>query len=116
MIDCGHTCFSESNIRMNYGSYFVEIVIFLSAAVARQHRKAPVYLCISFSLLFPNIRHILHNEYDLLVYKCQFNKLEHKTFPPTPNKTDVFGQFRVHVDFGSTNQILLKSQLVIRTS
>ena len=48
--------------------------------------------------------------------KCQFNKLEHKIFPCTPNKNDIFRQFRVHVDFGSTNQIILKSQLVIRTS
>ena len=54
------TSLSESNIRMNYGylSYFVEIVIFLSDAVARQHRIVPTDLCISFSLLFPNIRHI----------------------------------------------------------
>ena len=39
-------------------SYFVEIVIFLSDAVARQHRIVPADLCISLSLLFPNIRHI----------------------------------------------------------
>ena len=47
-------------MRMNYGylSNFVEIVIFLSGTVARQHRIVPADLCISFSLLFPNIRHI----------------------------------------------------------
>ena len=47
-------------MRMNYGylSYFVEIVIFLSDAVARQQRIVPADLCISFSLLFPNIRHV----------------------------------------------------------
>ena len=52
------TNLSGSNIRMNYGywSYFVEIVIFLSDAVARQHRIVPADLCISFSLLFPNKR------------------------------------------------------------
>ena len=43
-------------------------MIFLSDAVARQHRIDSADLCISFSLLFPNIRHILHNEYDLCVY------------------------------------------------
>ena len=50
---------SGSKIRMNYGylSYLVEIVIFLSDAVARQHRIVPDDICISFSLLFPNIRH-----------------------------------------------------------
>ena len=54
------TSLSESNIHMNYGylSYLVEIVIFLSDAVARQHRIVPADLCISFSLLFPNIRHV----------------------------------------------------------
>ena len=54
------TSLSGSNIRTNYGylSYLVEIVIFLSDAVARQHRIVPDDLCISFSLLFPNIRHI----------------------------------------------------------
>ena len=54
------TSLSESNLRMNYGylSYFVEIVIFLSDDVARQHRIVPADICISFSLLFPNIRHI----------------------------------------------------------
>ena len=54
------TTLSGSNIRMNYGylSYLVEIVIFLSDAVARQHRIVLADLCISFSLLFPNIRHI----------------------------------------------------------
>ena len=54
------TSLSESNLRMNYGylSYFVEIVIFLSDAVARQHKIVPADICISFSLLFPNIRHI----------------------------------------------------------
>ena len=106
---------SGSNIRLNYGylSYLVEIVIFLSDAVARQHRIVPADLCISFPLLFPNIRHIQHNEYDLCVYKCQFDKLEHKIFPCTPNKNDIFSQFRIHVDFGSTNQIILISQLVI---
>ena len=54
------TSLSESNIRMNYGylSCFVEIVIFLSDAVARQHRIVPTDLCIPFSLLFPNISHI----------------------------------------------------------
>ena len=54
------TYLSVSNIRMNYGylSYLVEIVIFLSDAVARQHRIVPADLCISFSLLFQNIRHI----------------------------------------------------------
>ena len=100
---------------MNYGylSYLVEIVIFLSDAVARQHGIVPADLCISFSLLIPNIGHILHNEYDLCVYKCQFDKLEQKNFPCTPNKNDIFSQFRVHVDFGSTNQIILISQLVI---
>ena len=52
------TSLSESNIHvcMNYGylSYFVQIVIFLSDAVARQHRIVPVDLCIMFSLLFQN--------------------------------------------------------------
>ena len=45
---------------MNYGylSYFVEIVIFFSDVVARQHRIVHADLCISFSLLFPNIRHM----------------------------------------------------------
>ena len=54
------TSLSGSNIRMNYGylSYFVEIMIFLSDAVARQHRIVPADLCISFSLLLPNIGHI----------------------------------------------------------
>ena len=54
------TSLSGSNIRMNYGylSYLVEIVIFLSDAVARQHRIVPADLCILFSLLFLNIRHI----------------------------------------------------------
>ena len=54
------TSLSGPNVRMNYVylSYFVEIVIFLSDAVARQHRIVPVDLCISFSLIFPNIRHI----------------------------------------------------------
>ena len=54
------TSLSESNIRMNYGylSYFVEIVVFLSHAVARQHRIVAADLCIWFSLLFPSIRHI----------------------------------------------------------
>ena len=54
------TSLSGSNIRMNYGylSYLVEIVIFLSDAVARQHRIVPADLCISVSLLFPNIRHM----------------------------------------------------------
>ena len=54
------TSLSESNIRMNYGylSYLVEVVIVLSDAVARQHRIVPADLCISFSLLFPNIRHL----------------------------------------------------------
>ena len=54
------TSLSESNIHINYGylSYFVEIVIFLSDAVARQHRIVPADLCISFSPLFPNIRHV----------------------------------------------------------
>ena len=41
-----------------YLSYFVEIVIFLSDVVARQHRIVPADLCISLSLLFPNKRHI----------------------------------------------------------
>ena len=51
---------SGSNILMNYGylSYLVEIVILLSDAVARQHRIILADLRISFSLLFPNIRHI----------------------------------------------------------
>ena len=51
---------SESNIYTNYRylSYFVEIVIFLSDAVARQHRIVLADLCISLSLLFQNIRHI----------------------------------------------------------
>ena len=54
------TSLSGSNIHMNYGYllYLVEIVLFLSDAVARQHRIVPADLCISFSLLFPNIRHI----------------------------------------------------------
>ena len=54
------TSLSGSNIRMNYGylSYLVEIVVFLSDAVARQQRIVPADLCISFSLLFPNIRHM----------------------------------------------------------
>ena len=54
------TSLSGSNIRINYVYllYLVEIVIFLSDAVARQHRIAPADLCILFSLLFPNIRHI----------------------------------------------------------
>ena len=54
------TSLSESNIRMNCGylSYFVEIVIFLSDAVARQHKIVPADLFISFSLLLPNIRHV----------------------------------------------------------
>ena len=54
------TSLSGSNIHMDYEylSYLVEIVIFLSDAVARQHRIVPADLCISFSLLFPNIRHI----------------------------------------------------------
>ena len=54
------TSLSGSNICMNYGylSYLVEIVIFLSDAVARQHRIVPADLCFSFSLLFPNKRHI----------------------------------------------------------
>ena len=54
------TSFSRSNIRTNYGylSYFVETVKFLSDAVARQHRIVPADLRISFSLLFPNIRHV----------------------------------------------------------
>ena len=103
---------------MNYGylAYFVEIAICLLDVVARQQRIVPADLCISFSILFPNIRHIQHNEYDLCVNKCQFDKFEHKIFPCTPNKNDIFRPFRVHVDFGSTNQILLKSQLVIRIS
>ena len=52
------TSLSGSNIRMNYGylSYLVEFVIFLSDAVARQHRIVRADLCISFSLLFPNIK------------------------------------------------------------
>ena len=41
-----------------YLSYFVEIVIFLSDAVARQHRIVHAALCISLSLLFRNIRHV----------------------------------------------------------
>ena len=47
-------------MRMTYRylSYFVEIVIFLTDAVARQHRKVPADLCISLSLLIPNIRHL----------------------------------------------------------
>ena len=56
------TSLSGSNILtcMNYGylSYFDEIVIFLSDVVARQLGIVPADLCISFSLLFPNIRHI----------------------------------------------------------
>ena len=54
------TSLSGSNIHMNYGylSYFVKIVIFLSDAVARQHRIVPADLCILFSILFPNIGHI----------------------------------------------------------
>ena len=54
------TYLSGSNTRMNYGylSFLVEIVIFLSNAVARQHRIVLVDLYISFYLLFPNIRHI----------------------------------------------------------
>ena len=112
------TSLSGSNIHMNYGylSSFGEIAIFFSDAVARQHRIVPADLCISFSLLFPNLRYIQHNEYDLFVSKCQFNKLEHKILPCTPNKNDVFSQVRVQVDFGSTNQIILKSELFIRTS
>ena len=53
------TSLLASNIRMSYGylSYLVEIVIFLSDAVARQHRIVPADLCISFSL-FLNIKHI----------------------------------------------------------
>ena len=49
-----------SNVHMNYVylSYLVEIVIFLLDAVARQHRIVPADLCILFSLLFPNIKHI----------------------------------------------------------
>ena len=45
------TSLSGSNIRMSYGylSYLVEIVIFLSNAVARQHRIVPADLCISIS-------------------------------------------------------------------
>ena len=52
--------YSESNICMNYGflSYFFKIVIVLSDAVARRHRIVPADLYISFSLVFPNIRHI----------------------------------------------------------
>ena len=54
------TLLSGSNIRMNYGylSLFVKIVIFLSDDLARQHRIVPADLCLSFSLLFPNIGHI----------------------------------------------------------
>ena len=52
------TSLSGSSIHMNYGylSYFIEILIFLSDSVARQHKIVPADLCISFSLLFPNIR------------------------------------------------------------
>ena len=65
------TSLPGSNIRMNCGylSFLFEIVISLSDAVARQHRIVPADLCISFSLLFPNIKHIKHNGYDLCVYK-----------------------------------------------
>ena len=54
------TSLSESNIRLTYRylSYFVEIEIFLTDVVARQHRIVPADLCISLSLLFQNIRHI----------------------------------------------------------
>ena len=54
------TSLSGSNISMNYVylSYLVKIVIFLSDAVARLHRIVPADLCILFSLLFPNIKHI----------------------------------------------------------
>ena len=82
---------------IGYLSYFVEIVIFVSDAVARQHRIVPADLCISFSLLFPNIRHIQHNENDLCAYKCQINKLEHKIFPCTPNK-NISRPCRLRVD------------------
>ena len=65
MIGCGHKyryiqSYQSLKIPTNYRylSYFVEIVIFLSDAVARQHRIVPADLCISLSLLFPNIRHI----------------------------------------------------------
>ena len=48
------TSLSESNIRNNYGYLlqFVEIVIFLSDAVGRQHRIVTADLRISFSLLY----------------------------------------------------------------
>ena len=51
---------SESNIRMNYGylSCFVEFVIFLSDAVARQHRKVPVDLRNFFSIFSKHKVHI----------------------------------------------------------
>ena len=54
------TSLSGSNMCINYGylSFLVEIILFLSDAVARQHRIDPDDLCISFSLLFPNINHI----------------------------------------------------------
>ena len=54
------TSLSGSKIRVNYRylSYFDEIVIFLTDAVARQHRIVLADLFISFSLLFPNIMHI----------------------------------------------------------
>ena len=47
------------------------------------------------------------------MYNCQFDKLEHKIFPCTPNKNDIFSQFRVHVHFGSTNQIILNLYFMI---
>ena len=99
MIGCGHklsifTSLSGSNIRMNYGysSYLVEIVIFLSNAVDRQHSKDPADLCISFSLLFPNIRHIYTTNM-ICVYI-----IVNTIFPCTPNKNDIFSQFGLRVD------------------
>ena len=60
-------------------------MIFLSDAVARQHRRVPADLCISFSSLFPNIRHIYHNVYDLYINVNLIN-WSTKSFPVPQTK------------------------------
>ena len=94
------------------GRPFVEIVIFLSDAVARQHRIVHADLCISLSLLFPNIRHIYTTDMICMYINVNLINWSTKSFPVPLTKL----MFSVNFASMSTSGRQIKYSLNINLS
>ena len=94
----------------------VNIAIFLSSGVARQHRKACDDHIALLLYGFSNLRYYKHNISDVLVYKQKFQILDIIIFPYNQKNNEIFNKFRGHVALGWANQILLKLFSIIGTS